>query len=213
MEGCGQCSKRESREEGQGLRGVRRKEAANAAGRRSGGAADRSSGIHDFGEVAEQLVLESLRIEASAPDGARRRDRIRGHGPRTARWCSPGSRPSVPRTTGRSARCRPPGGTTVSVAPPRPKAITGAAAGLRLHGHDAEILLAGEQQRPAAAQVVADHLVRLPAEERARSARPARAGGARPARADDDQLPAAAGCRPRCARSSRLYGAKADTTR
>src|SRR5262249_50103564 len=39
------------------------------------------------------------------------------------------------------------------------------AAGLRLDRHDAEIFLAGKQQGPAAAQMIADHLVRLPAEE------------------------------------------------
>ena len=41
----------------------------------------------------------------------------------------------------------------------------GRAARLRLDGHDAEIFLAGKEQRLAAAQVVAQHLIGLPAEE------------------------------------------------
>src|SRR5262249_59231362 len=52
------------------------------------------------------------------------------------------------------------------------------AAGIRLYGYDSEVLLAGKQQGPTPAQVIAERLVRPPAEaldgstrQRARSGR------------------------------------------
>ncbi len=57
-----------------------------------------------------------------------------------------------------------PASITVSLAPPRPSAITGVPASPGLHGHDAEILLGGEHKGPGALHVVDEYLGRLVAQ-------------------------------------------------
>src|SRR5205823_1335952 len=73
-----------------------------------------------------------------------------------------------------------------------PEGDHGRPAGLRLDRHDAEIFFAGEDQRATAAHLLANYLVRLPAEEmngwaRQRAQMPLVLAGA-----DDEQVPAQA---------------------
>ena len=96
--------------------------------------------------------------------------------------------------------------------PPSAERDHGGLAGEGLDRHDPEVLLAGEEQGPAASVVVADHLVGLPAEEPDRRAGQPLETGSLGSLADDDQ-PAARAEQAATAWSRFLYGTRAETQR